>query len=413
MFPNRDLGDRERINHCQPLGTHAKVGVLKHFTNADPIISEVVEELVTGPESLSKQSEHSLTFRRILQESCDEARKLAVSRGEQPPPVLEHMNCPAHRMQFQTKPKRTILLELGGYFIALNRLQDTWAMRKLRQFEFTRLAIFAAHTDMCEMFFKFLHTVESSTTRDVSSFMCLLREFSQKWTELFVKGKIWAEGNQGTWTYWALQQIKRHRMFRMAGGRVHVVGWPGDVAAHLEDINKHTVGMAEGVMIGLNCEFPDVELLSQTECLRVSCWWALDQFGPCDAERRARQARSFELETKFRKLALARKQDPEKAWSQFQDVLPTVIRSFVSSGNNLEAWRSTLRRYSSTQRRAQAHPVGAVMLGFVTSMPLRAEGVGPSFSSSFMPSPAHVQWFIYKESTVLEERKVEILVSCV
>ena len=90
-----------------------------------------------------------------------------------------------------------------------------------RNFEFSRIAVFGAHTDLTEMTFRFLHTVETTSKKDNSNFALLLREFLNDLQKIFIEGRIWSRNNHGTWTHWALTNIKHYKLFKLPGGRAH------------------------------------------------------------------------------------------------------------------------------------------------------------------------------------------------
>jgi hypothetical protein len=105
----------------------------------------------------------------------------------------------------------------------------------------------------------------------------------------------------------------------------------------------------------ISAEFPQMEVMMLFDCLSVAAWNCLDSFG--HSEQAARNARHEQLKDKFLKLARVVGAKPDIAWSQFLDLKDSLLHTYKHYGDNREAWKRTLARFTEDARRAKQHPM--------------------------------------------------------
>lgn len=118
----------------------------------------------------------------------------------------------------------------------------------------------------------------------------------------------------------------------------------------IEEVQKRMIALVSTIETYIKAEFPDQEVMMLLDSTCMASWFALERFGTSSAERIARDLRATELKQKFMQLCRVINANSQIAWVQFDHIRHTLVLTWQEVGNNLEAWKKTLSRYTSSSR---------------------------------------------------------------
>lgn len=301
-----------------------------------PGSEEVRKRLITNKGSFARRAKHSLRFREVwLRKQREDPDAFWA--------VCQDLSYAEQRYDSRSKPMATFLLKLGPALEVLSELsqdprkqhrQDAFWARDLLEFlggrqGFLRMVLFAIDTDFAVATHKLVR-VQDRSDADIALAADEVQACVDTCRVLFEDGRIFDKAPNGTYTNHLLHGFKGVTRQLLVGAGGHVAfGWPNLADdTLLKEAVLHAKKLYRAVAMFFQYNFPHHAWRTRFQA------FSLD--GPL-----SHTARRSHI------LALAGKEgvDPGRAWEQFFEALPHVMRFYKATGEARAAWASYLDHF--------------------------------------------------------------------